>query len=119
MQQQMGLETNQRRIATLGKRQYFGESALLKQEEDGHRRALKPGEVGHRRTASIKTLMFCEFRLLGLAEFNNIVSEYPGTKANIVQTSQLRTMKANAAKEGKEVWEQTPSFPKGTRSNRV
>lgn len=50
-------------IAVIGKEEFFGEMALL--------------EPGHVRTANIRTLTFCEFRVLSADAFNVIASRYP------------------------------------------
>lgn len=52
-----------RPIAIFGEGQFFGEMALL--------------EPKHIRTATAKTITFCEFRLLSAAAFNVIATRYP------------------------------------------
>ena len=75
----------QLRVATLRQSQYFGESGLLKPIS---------GDLP-KRNATIRTLMFCELRLLLMDEFDRIVLKFPATLQNIRDTSKRREKQTN------------------------
>lgn len=66
------------RVAVLVEKQYFGEAALLMPE--GNRK----------RTATVRTLVFSEFRILRSEEFVRILKEYPETRKQIEQLAESR-----------------------------
>ena len=66
------------RVAVLVEKQYFGEAALLMPE--GNRK----------RTATVRTLVFSEFRLLRSEEFVRILADYPDTRQQIEKLAESR-----------------------------
>ena len=83
------------RVAVLVEKQYFGEAALLMPE--GNRK----------RTATVRTLVFSEFRILRSEEFVRILKEYPETRKQIEQLAEsrmqvLRRKSLSNTAEGKE-----------------
>ena len=66
------------RVAVLIEKQYFGEAALLMPE--GSRK----------RTATVRTLVFSEFRVLRSEEFVRILADYPDTRQQIERLAQSR-----------------------------
>ena len=66
------------RVAVLIEKQYFGEAALLMPE--GSRK----------RTATVRTIVFSEFRLLRSEEFVRILADYPETRQEIERLAESR-----------------------------
>ena len=101
------------RVATLRQRQYFGESALLKSGE-------VTGDLP-KRNATIKTLMFCELRLLLLDDFDRVVSKFPATLQNIANMSKKREAEAKEVERRRKLSNNSTSEEKesGGRLSRL
>ena len=68
------------RVTMLRRNQFFGESGLLK---------TKSGHLP-KRNATVRTLMFCELRILCMDDFDRIIHKFPVTLQNIQVTSKRR-----------------------------
>lgn len=71
--QRMGVQ-----IGILGENQYFGEMAIL--------------SADNRRTASVRTLCFCELRMLSRNRFLEALSLYPAMQTKMAQVAKGRAM---------------------------
>lgn len=69
------------RIGILGENQYFGEMAILSPD--------------NRRTATVRTLCFCELRMLSRARFLEALALFPGMQSKMAQIAQGRAAAIN------------------------
>ncbi|KAG7379157.1 hypothetical protein PHYPSEUDO_008933 [Phytophthora pseudosyringae] len=69
------------RIGILGENQYFGEMAILSPD--------------NRRTATVRTLCFCELRMLSRARFLEALALFPGMQSKMAQIAQGRAAAVN------------------------
>ncbi|KAF4036435.1 Cyclic nucleotide-binding domain [Phytophthora infestans] len=69
------------RIGILGENQYFGEMAILSPD--------------NRRTATVRTLCFCELRMLSRARFLEALALFPAMQAKMAQIAQGRAAAVN------------------------
>ena len=74
---QAAVRRNNRKVATLGPGQYFGEMALL---------------TNNRRNATIRAASKVRVAALGKKNFMTLLSVLPGTKEDILKTVQARAM---------------------------
>ncbi|KAG2774472.1 hypothetical protein PC129_g2067 [Phytophthora cactorum] len=69
------------RVGILGENQYFGEMAILSPD--------------NRRTATVRTLCFCELRMLSRARFLEALALFPAMQAKMAQIAQGRAAAVN------------------------
>ncbi|EGZ21036.1 hypothetical protein PHYSODRAFT_493261 [Phytophthora sojae] len=69
------------RVGVLGENQYFGEMAILSPD--------------NRRTATVRTLCFCELRMLSRARFLEALALFPAMQSKMAQIAQVRATTSN------------------------
>jgi len=93
------------RVATLKQHQYFGETALL--QADG----------GRKRNATVKTIMFSEFRLLRVDDFLRILSNFPQMLNHIEGMAEHRKKGKEQARR-RSISDMRKSGPKDRKKSR-
>lgn len=99
------VQRNKVQIGILGENQYFGEMAILSPD--------------NRRTASVRTLCFCELRMLSRNRFLEALTLYPAMQTKMAQVAKGRAMNTGnpravplkATKDGASVRDASPASP--------
>ena len=97
------------RVTMLRRNQYFGESGLLK-TKSGH---------PPKRNATIRTLMFCELRILCMDDFDRIIHKFPVTLQNIQVTSKRREKQTKDTARRKALTKLTQDSLKESNANKT